>query len=390
MKKISIFLTTAFFISLAIWSYAGISGITPASHDPSVAAITSGTIVGANITNTPISGSTGSFTTLTTTSDATIGSATAGKNLTTYATLGNEMAPALETANWTLGYDTGGWTATGGVMTKTASTGTLTSTPSGTFTVTAGRRYQVTIVCSAVSGALTYTLGGVMGSTITATTITDNIIASTTGKIIFSGASTVTATITSVSVKEATTATGDLTAGGSITAKNQIVIPISGVAYPGLSFSKYRQTGIYESSGDIFFSYAGTQGAKFGTTYIQIPQGGWYSIGTDTYLYREAANNFAFRNSTTQQIVNIYNTYTNSSNYERLAITGVQGSSVNITAETAGTGGDNIDIVMTPAGTGATKILPAGTANRAVCWKTGGALGYCSSVVGADGSCTCN
>jgi len=81
---------------------------------------------------------------------------------------------------------------------------------------------------------------------------------------------------------------------------------------------------------------------------------------------------------------------TDASNYERLAISGTVGSNLTITAERAGTGAANLDIILTPAGTGATKILPAGTVNHAVCWKTGGALGYCSDAVGANGTCTCN
>jgi len=134
-----------------------------------------------------------------------VGSTAAGKNETIYATLGNEMSPALEAANWTT---TDGWSAGSGVLTKVAGTGTGTATPSGTFTVTAGRRYRVTIVCSAVSGSLTYTLGGVAGTTITATTITDNIVANDTSKIIFSGGAGTTATITSISVKEKQTEQG--------------------------------------------------------------------------------------------------------------------------------------------------------------------------------------
>lgn len=33
---------------------------------------------------------------------------------------------------------------------------------------------------------------------------------------------------------------------------------------------------------------------------------------------------------------------------------------------------------------------PAGAEGKATCWKAAGVLGYCSSVVAADGSCTCN
>jgi hypothetical protein len=34
--------------------------------------------------------------------------------------------------------------------------------------------------------------------------------------------------------------------------------------------------------------------------------------------------------------------------------------------------------------------LGGGSANKVVCWVNGTQLGYCSSVVGVDGSCTCN
>ncbi len=76
---------------------------------------------------------------------------------------------------------------------------------------------------------------------------------------------------------------------------------------------------------------------------------------TDAALYRDAAATLAQRNGTTQQIFRLYNTYTDASNYERLTLTGVAGTSVNITAETLGTGGDNLDLVLTPAGTGTVK-----------------------------------
>ena len=72
----------------------------------------------------------------------------------------------------------------------------------------------------------------------------------------------------------------------------------------------------------------------------------------DLILWRDAAATLAQRNGTTQQIFRLYNSYTDSSNFERLTLTGVAGASVNITAETLGTGGDNLDIVLTPAGTG--------------------------------------
>lgn len=78
--------------------------------------------------------------------------------------------------------------------------------------------------------------------------------------------------------------------------------------------------------------------------------------GGSLSLFRDAAATLAQRNGTTQQIFRLYNTYTDSSNYERLTLTGVAGASVNLTAETLGTGGDNLDIVLTPAGTGAVRF----------------------------------
>lgn len=62
---------------------------------------------------------------------------------------------------------------------------------------------------------------------------------------------------------------------------------------------------------------------------------GYLGIGTsgDTRLYRDAAYSFAIRNSTNAQSLAIYNTYTSSSNYERLRIYGTALASFTIAAE---------------------------------------------------------
>ena len=79
----------------------------------------------------------------------------------------------------------------------------------------------------------------------------------------------------------------------------------------------------------------------------------FFTIGSsaDVRLYREATGAFAQRSGTTAQEYKLYNTYTNSSNYERLALTGNS-----ITVETAGTGADDIDLTLTPAGGGSVKV----------------------------------
>lgn len=79
------------------------------------------------------------------------------------------------------------------------------------------------------------------------------------------------------------------------------------------------------------------------------------SWNVDTYLYRDAASTIAQRNSTTAQIKRIYRTYTDSSNYERLAFQSGAGY-FEVAAESAGTGTANIDLRLTPKGTGNVKL----------------------------------
>lgn len=82
------------------------------------------------------------------------------------------------------------------------------------------------------------------------------------------------------------------------------------------------------------------------------------SHGTDgdTRLYRDTAYTLAQRNGANAQTLRVYGTYTDASNYERLALKTTAGSQVELAAETAGTGGDNLDVVLTPAGTGNVKF----------------------------------
>ena len=118
-------------------------------------------------------------------------------DLTIGSIAGSEIAPALEAANWTA---TNGWSAGSGQLVRVNNANTGTITPSGTFAITAGVTYRVVLTVSAVSGPITYTLGGTAGTALTAATVTEDIIAATTGKIIFSGIATKTCTITALSV----------------------------------------------------------------------------------------------------------------------------------------------------------------------------------------------
>lgn len=85
----------------------------------------------------------------------------------------------------------------------------------------------------------------------------------------------------------------------------------------------------------------------------------------DTFMFRDAANVFAQRNTTTAQTFRLYRTFTNSTNYERLALQTAAGQMI-LAAETQGTGTDNLDLVVTPAGTGLFHVTTAATADAAV------------------------
>lgn len=67
----------------------------------------------------------------------------------------------------------------------------------------------------------------------------------------------------------------------------------------------------------------------------------------DAFLNRDAAATLAQRNGVNAQQFNVYQTYTDSSNYERLALT-----ARGLFLQRAGTGAPNIDMQLTPAGTG--------------------------------------
>lgn len=70
----------------------------------------------------------------------------------------------------------------------------------------------------------------------------------------------------------------------------------------------------------------------------------------------DAAGVLAQRFGTTAQTFRVYGTFTDTSNYERMALKTNAGASVEILAETAGTGADNLDVILTPSGSGNVKF----------------------------------
>jgi hypothetical protein len=281
------------------------------------------------------------------TSKLEVGSVTSGGNVTINATEGAEMAPTLVAGNWTA---TGGASVGSNVITLT---GAGSVTPSGSFPVVAGKIYKVVITVSASANYSYYTLGSSSGREPFGTsTYTEYLTASDTAKIIITAVGSGVTTISSISVKELTSGTGDFVNYGKLIAVNGLfdkngtkVIDISssgnigiGMNSPGGGY-KLAVGGIMQSSG-----YYGPFFTNSGTT--------WLYLNEQNYTG-------SFRNSTNQSILRVYNTYTDSSNYERASVTGVAGSSINISAESAGTGAANLSIAISPKGTGVVSTTSA-------------------------------
>ena len=183
-------------------------------------------------------------------------------------------------------------------------------------------------------GALNMGTGALTTGVITGTSI--NLTAAT-NQIVLDSDGTFTGTITMAALSASRTYTypdGDIvfTAG----------------TLPTLSGTPVdNQVAVWTSAtnleGDADFTFDGTNLAIGTSGYM-----GW----TDTQIHRDAANTFAFYNGTNSQQLNIYDTRTDGSNYERLEISS-DGSSWMINSASAGTGSDQ-DLLLQ---IGATDIL---------------------------------
>ena len=152
-------------------------------------------------------------------------------------------------------------------------------------------------------------------------------------------------------------------AGGTMT--GALKLPAGAVDTPSLMFTGAGATTGFYSTGlnnvslavggnQIFYCNTNTLWIAGATGAGLLGDNSLFYFGglSDTILRRDAAATLAQRNGTNAQTLRVYGTYTDSSNYERLTLSTTAGTSVNIAAETLGTGGDNLDIVLTPAGTG--------------------------------------
>lgn len=108
--------------------------------------------------------------------------------------------------------------------------------------------------------------------------------------------------------------------------------------------------------------------------------------GSDLRLYKDAADIFAQRRGTNAQTFRVYETFTDTSNYERASLS-CASNVVTLAAETAGTGADDMDVALTPAGTGVVKTAASLQAVTGTTITAGGVAGkgillYGSTVFG--------
>ena len=198
-------------------------------------------------------------------------------------------------------------------ITVTANTYTLSMTGTGTITL---------------SGTSSGTLVGTGASTVVSKTFTP-----TAGTLTL----TPTGSCTTVQLELGSVFSGyTATTGTAVTTTNNINVPSGSVT--SNSYSINGGTGFYGSSTGAEVGSAGSYSFSSTTSGNGTP---------DIYLYRDAANTLAQRNSTNAQTFRLYNTYTDASNYERLSI------DWSTTANTA-------TIVTQNAGTGSARTLAIG------------------------------
>ena len=157
---------------------------------------------------------------------------------------------------------------------------------------------------------------------------------------------------------------------------------------PGLAFAGDATSGLYWRAGIVL----GVAGAS--KELMQLITSGSLAVSRVAFPANQA-NDFSTIGATSQlgadgtanvialigatetaaQTLRIYGIKTDSSNYERLAISAQQGVGFTIGAETLGTGADNLDIVLTPAGTGKV-LVPATSPSLAIAGNPTYGLGW--------------
>jgi len=115
----------------------------------------------------------------------------------------------------------------------------------------------------------------------------------------------------------------------------------SGVSFLGTITN--HPLGFYTANGSIIAAFregsSPLQLAFNSTAALSWTSGSAYGAAADTFVYRDAANTLAQRNSTTAQTLRVYNTFTDPSNYERAVFDwGITSNILTIGTQMQGTG----------------------------------------------------
>lgn len=131
----------------------------------------------------------------------------------------------------------------------------------------------------------------------------------------------------------------DLFLSNDVTFAGQALGPIGSVSSPTFSNTGSTNTGMYfTSSGNrIAWATSGSRRLQLVNENIQMESNTNLNWASDVSLNRDAADVLAQRRTTNVQIDRLYGTFTDSSNYERLARTTAAGDYL-ISPEAAGTG----------------------------------------------------
>jgi hypothetical protein len=170
--------------------------------------------------------------------------------------------------------------------------------------------------------------------------------------LIITPASANTVSITTITVEKLTDNTGDVTVDGNLRVRSQLNLNVPySINYPAIRLGT-SGTGIGALSiSSIAFITVGVLGAYTSSSHPYFTAVSLGIGGTDTTLYRDAANTLALRNSTSAQTFRVYTSYTSASSYERFAVNTAAGQ-ITLAAEMADAGTDNVDLSLLPAGTG--------------------------------------
>ena len=146
-----------------------------------------------------------------------------------------------------------------------------------------------------------------------------------------------------------TTTTAITTTNNISVPSGQVLVQNGSAALPSYSFGAYPTQGFRSVNSNTVLYGNNNSAMAFngGNSSITLNSTGFFGFspstvdvaGSDTSLYRDAANTLAQRNSTNAQTFRLYNTYTDASNYERLSIDwSTTANTATIVTQNAGTG----------------------------------------------------